>query len=183
MVFMAAEHRMSLDDELARYKTHQNDPSDERYRAFLSRLMTPLLAVLNFGSMGLDYGAGPGPTLSVMLEEKGFPTAIYDPQFAPDKTVLRRTYDFITCTETAEHFFYPIQEFDRMDLLLRPGGWFAVMTEIRTDDQILSDWTYARDETHVCFYHVKTMAWISNHYNWQMQSPCDNVFFFQKQYA
>lgn len=76
------------DTELKHYGTHENDPSDPGYRKFLSRLADPLCVRLPAGARGLDYGCGPGPTLSVMLEERGFSTAVYDPFFAPDITTL-----------------------------------------------------------------------------------------------
>ncbi len=57
--------------EHRRYRLHRNDPDDVRYRAFLSRLTTPLLARLPAGVLGLDYGCGPGPALAVMLREAG----------------------------------------------------------------------------------------------------------------
>jgi len=181
MVYMAPGQRLNFSDEIARYEAHENNPDDEGYRNFLSRVAGPLAQVLQLGAMGLDYGSGPGPTLSLMLEEKGFPTANYDPVFAPDKTVLRRSYDFITCTETAEHFFNPGEEFDGFDHVLRPGGWLAVMTDLWSEDLSLSEWAYARDPTHVCFYHQATMVWIAQRYHWQMQSPHRSVFLFQKQ--
>lgn len=181
LVFMTPEQRLTPDEEMARYQTHENDSEDAGYRNFLSRVADPLADVLVLGAMGLDYGSGPGPTLSVMLEEKGYPTALYDPFFAPDTSVLHRSYDFITCTETVEHFFAPAQEFERLDYLLRSGGWLAVMTEIREDDQSLADWRYARDATHVCFFARNTMTWLTKHFGWYMQSPHQNVFLFQKQ--
>ena len=181
LVFLAPEQWLGFEDEIARYEAHENDPTDAGYRDFLSRVADPLVQLLQLGDMGLDYGSGPGPTLSLMLEEKGFPTANYDPVFAPDKTVLRRSYDFITCTETVEHFFYPEKEFDGFHHVLRPGGWLAVMTEVWSEDLALLDWSYARDPTHVCFYHVETMMWLAEHYGWQMQSPHRNVFLFQQQ--
>jgi hypothetical protein len=48
----------------------------------------------------------------------------FDPFFAPDRASLRRTYDVIACSETAEHFDCPGDEFQRLDRLLRPG-WLA----------------------------------------------------------
>lgn len=180
LVFLVPDQRLPFEDEIARYEAHENDPNDVGYRAFLNRVLGPLVQVLELGDIGLDFGSGPGPTLALMLEEKGFPTTNYDPYFAPDKSVLRRSYDFITCTETIEHFFYPNKELDRLNHLLRPGGWLAVMTEVRKLDVCLADWTYARDPTHVCFYHEDTMMWIAQNFGWQMQSPHDNVFLFQK---
>jgi SAM-dependent methyltransferase len=177
---MGAAHRLDADAERARYEAHHNDPSDPRYRAFLGRLLAPLVARLAAGAEGLDYGAGPGPTLSLMLAEAGFATSVYDPFFAPDRTVLDRSYDFITCTETAEHFYAPAEEFDRLDRLLRPGGWLAIMTEMRDDDRPFGSWWYVRDATHVCFYHPATMDCIAAKYGWHIERPYRTVTLFQK---
>jgi SAM-dependent methyltransferase len=177
---MSPEDRLSREAEREHYGTHENDPADPGYRAFLSRLADPLAARLAPGAEGLDYGSGPGPTLSIMMEEKGFRTSLYDPFFAPDDAVLRRSYDFITCTETAEHFFSPAEELERLDRMLRPGGWLGVMTEALDDARDFATWRYARDPTHVCFYHRTTMEWIARHHGWKTESPGRNVFLFRK---
>jgi hypothetical protein len=177
---MAARDRPAPVAERARYEQHQNDPADQDYRAFLRRLVSPLVERLPPGAEGLDYGAGPGPTISVMLEELGHPTAVYDPYFAPDTGVLERTWDFITCTETAEHFFSPRAELDRLDALLRPGGWLGIMTEMRDPDRPFVSWWYVRDPTHVCFYERATMEWIANAYGWSLEQPHRNVFLCRK---
>jgi hypothetical protein len=179
LVYVASGAHPTPEAESARYRTHQNDPSDAAYRAFLDRLAVPLAARLSAGAEGLDYGSGPGPTLSVMLAERGFPTWVYDPFFSDDETVLGRTYDFVTCTETAEHFFDPGREFDRLQALVRPGGWLAVMTEMRREDRPFETWHYARDPTHVSFYHPETMAWLADRYGWLLERPHPNVVLFK----
>ena len=63
-----------------------------------------------------------------MMIEDGFEASVYDIYFHPDRSVLDAKYDFITCTETAEHFGDPRGEFDRFDGRLRRGGWLGVMT-------------------------------------------------------
>ena len=176
---MRSEDRLDAVAERRRYDTHQNDPNDSGYRGFLGRLAEPLIERLKAGSEGLDYGSGPGPTLSAMLKEKGFPMTIYDPFFASDKAVLGRTYDFITCSETAEHFFQPDVEFGRLDGLLNPGGWLAVMTEI-LEGQVFDTWRYVRDATHVAFYRSRTMEWIAANFGWSMEYPVSNVILFRK---
>ena len=42
-------------------------------------------------------------------------------------------YDFITCTETAEHFVAPRDDFLRLDGMLARGAWLGVMTETLDD--------------------------------------------------
>lgn len=177
---MAPDDRPQAAAERERYEQHCNDPGDAGYRNFLDRLCAPLADRLPARAEGLDYGSGPGPTLSVMLEERGFRTHVYDPFFAPDEAALRRTYDFITCTETAEHFHAPAAEFARFDRLLRPGGWLALMTELRRDDRDFAAWWYVRDPTHVCFYARQTLDWIAATFGWELEMPHRNVAFYRK---
>ncbi len=177
---MHPEDRPTAAQERARYDTHENDPADSGYRAFLARLANPLVERLPPGARGLDYGSGPGPTLSVMLQERGFPTTIYDPFYAPETAVLRERYDFITCSETAEHFFRPSREFQRFDRILRSGGWLGLMTERLDEGVALEEWHYARDPTHVCFYRRRTIEWIAREYGWSPEFPHRNVVLFQK---
>lgn len=167
--------------EKAQYDTHENDPSDPRYRAFLSRLTDLLLPYLAPGSQGLDYGAGPGPTVRIMLGEAGLGVTDYDPFYHPDMAALARRYDFITCTEVAEHFFDPGLEFQRLDGLLRPGGWLGVMTGFPPEEEgAFARWPYARDPTHVCFYGPHTMAFIARRFGYTLEIPRRNVALFYK---
>lgn len=124
LVFVPPPQRLAASAEKAVYDQHQNRPDDPGYRHFLSRLYSPLLARLPPGARGLDFGAGPGPTLSVMFEEAGHPMAIYDPFYAPDERALTAEYDFITATEVVEHLFAPGPELERLVALLpRGAGW------------------------------------------------------------
>jgi SAM-dependent methyltransferase len=180
LTFLSPELRPDEEAERAHYATHENDAADPRYRAFLDRLAAPLAERLAPGAEGLDFGAGPAPALAEMLRERGFGVRVYDPFFAPDEEALRQTYDFIACSETAEHFFDPAAEFARLDALLRPGGWLGVMTEMLEDDATFTGWRYARDPTHVCFYRAETMRWIAERFGWSLHSPARNVTLFQK---
>lgn len=180
LTFLDPAHRLSAAAEQAHYETHENSPLDPGYRRFLSRLSIPLVERLPAGAEGLDYGSGPGPTLSRMLEEEGCRVRIFDPFFSPDASVLERSYDFITATEVVEHFFSPRDEFDRMERMLRPGGWLAIMTEMLPEERAFSTWRYARDPTHVCFLSPATLHWIAGHYGWSMVLPQRNVVVFQK---
>jgi SAM-dependent methyltransferase len=180
LIWMHPGDRLPGEEERARYETHENYPYDPGYRAFLDRLCAPLVRRLPPGAEGLDLGSGPGPTLSVMLEEQGFPMRIFDPFFAPDLEALDHDYDFITCTETAEHFFDPGREFRRLDGLLRPGGWLGVMTEVVDEDRAFPEWYYVRDPTHVAFYRRSTLEWIAASFGWSVEFPHRNVALFRK---
>lgn len=180
LAFMSPADRLSTEEEQSHYRHHRNTPTDPGYRRFLSKVTVPLIPLLRPRACGLDYGCGPGPTLSVMLREAGFKVSDYDPCFAPHQSLLSRTYDFITCTEAAEHFHEPAEEFGRLDRLLRPGGCLAVMTETYSNPDTFADWWYVRDPTHVCFYAAETMTWIANQRSWRAIPHTQNVTFFIK---
>jgi 2-polyprenyl-3-methyl-5-hydroxy-6-metoxy-1,4-benzoquinol methylase len=106
--------------------------------------------------------------------------AVYDPFFAPDRAVLDRSYDFISCTETAEHFHNPADEFDRLEGLLRPGGWLALMTCLHTEETNFGKWYYRKDPTHVVFYAAQTMRQIATIRGWSYEFPANNVVLMRK---
>jgi len=107
LVFVPPQKIISKREEKAQYDSHQNSPDDLNYRTFLSRLFNPMEKCLARGSCGLDFGSGPGPTLSVMFEEAGHTMTLYDRFYAPDETVFNKEYDFITTSEVVEHLSDP----------------------------------------------------------------------------
>ena len=141
-------------DELSRYNQHENCPQDKRYRKFLSPLIEAITARVPRNSVGLDFGCGPGPTLSVMLQEAGRECEVYDPFFRPDQEVIRgrNRYDYIVSSETFEHFHKPRVEIELLHGLLKPEGWLGVMTSQPGEDAKFASWHYHRDPTHVCFW-------------------------------
>ncbi|WP_409757168.1 class I SAM-dependent methyltransferase [Aestuariivirga sp.] len=170
----------SEEEEFSHYLQHENDAGDSHYRAFLSRVSVPLLMRLKPASRGLDFGCGPGPALAAMLEEAGHRVALYDPFFYPDRAGLQPGFDFIACTETAEHFHRPAEEFDLLDGLLQPGGWLALMTCIQTEDARFASWHYRSDPTHVVFYRENTLAVISAQRGWDIERVSKDVFMMRK---
>jgi len=152
LVFVEACYRLAPEKEKAEYDLHQNFPDDPGYKAFLSRLLLPLLPRLRPGSKGLDFGCGPGPTLSLMLSQAGFETSIFDIYYYDDWGLLERQYDFITATELVEHLYEPGKIIRQLWSLLPEGGILAVMTKLLIDVQAFSTWHYKNDPTHVCFY-------------------------------
>jgi SAM-dependent methyltransferase len=178
--FLDPSQLPSRSEEHALYHLHRNEVGDPGYREFLARMTLPLLARLPAGLSGLDYGCGPGPALAAMLTEAGHRMAVYDPLFFDDPTLLDDQYDFITCTEVVEHFHHPFDEFVRLDRLLKPGGWLAVMTIFQTDDGAFANWHYRRDPTHVVFYRETTFRSIALRHHWRCEIPCANVALLQK---
>lgn len=178
--FLDPAQRPARDDEYKHYLTHENDPDDPRYRKFLNKLAEPLMDKLEPGMHGLDYGCGPGPALVEMLRKAGYQMSLYDPFFSPDRVVLERSYDFITSTETIEHFHDPASEFDRLDEMLKPGSWLGLMTSFQTDDALFADWHYIKDPTHVVFYRDITLRTIAARRGWDCEIPAKNVALLYK---
>jgi len=170
--------------ELAEYRQHDNRPDDNGYRQFLNKAVDPLCARLTEKGVdraeGLDFGCGPGPTLSIMMGERGHRFADYDPFFRPDAALLERQYQAIACTEVVEHFCDPGRDFALLDRLLAPGGTLAVMTSILYTDATFFEWHYIREESHVVFYRPETMAWIADRFDWTLSAPSATVRLFDK---
>ena len=179
LVFVPAEYHLPPEDEKKRYDTHENDPTDHEYRAFLNRLLEPLKSHLTKGERGLDFGSGPGPTLSLMLSEVGYPTENYDPFYANDKKLLNATYDFLTCTETIEHLSNPKKEWELFLTLVKKNGWIGVMTEMRNDENNFAEWYYKKDPTHIRFYNKKTFEWLAKRYGLIVEFVQGSVILFQ----
>ncbi|MCG6657511.1 class I SAM-dependent methyltransferase [Halomonas campisalis] len=180
LVFVPPHQRLAPAAEKAVYDQHENRPDDPGYRRFLARLYTPLRARLTPGARGLDFGAGPGPTLSVMFEEAGHPMAIYDSFYAPDDRVLASEYDFITATEVVEHLFAPGRELEALAGLLRPGGWLGLMTKRVSTPEAFARWHYILDPTHVCFFSEASFEWLADHLGMDLLLPAPDVALLQR---
>lgn len=180
LIFVPAAFFLTAEQERARYAEHNNDSTDPRYREFLNQAFLPLRKRLTAGARGLDYGCGPGPALAQMFEEAGHPMALYDPFFVNDQSALEGTYDFITCTEAAEHFHRPLREFERLHHLLKPGGYLTLLTGIWWEEMRFGDWYYQRDPTHVIFFHQATFEWLAKHFGWKLFYEARNVVTFQR---
>lgn len=144
------------------------------------RLTRPLCERLAPGARGLDFGAGPGPTLSVMFEEAGHPMAIYDPFYAPDDSVLEQTYDFITASEVVEHLFAPGETLARLAAMLCPGGWLGLMTKRAGDREAFARWHYILDPTHVAFFSAASFRWLADTLDMTVEFPAADVALLQR---
>tara|TARA_R110002095_G_C4251835_1_gene240258 strand:- start:27015 stop:27626 length:612 start_codon:yes stop_codon:yes gene_type:complete len=183
LVFVLPDQFLSPEEEKSQYDHHENSADDPGYRRFLGRLFDPLSQSLSPNSRGLDFGSGPGPTLSVMFEEAGHAMAIYDPFYAPDTSPLQQQYDFITTTEVVEHLHHPRRELDKLWSCLRPNGLLGIMTKRVTDLKAFSNWHYKNDPTHVCFYSIETFQWLAEYWRATLTVPENDVVIFRKAQA
>ncbi|MDX9695328.1 MAG: class I SAM-dependent methyltransferase [Bacteroidales bacterium] len=154
------------DAEKERYLNHKNSIHDNEYVKFLNQAIDPIRLNLKPESHCLDYGCGPNPTLSLLLNKDGFICDNYDPLFFPQ--LSDKKYDFIFATECFEHFFNPVRELQIIKSHLKNNGYLIVMTELWDEIADFKNWWYMRDFTHVVFYHSKTFAYIANHFNFRL---------------
>jgi SAM-dependent methyltransferase len=160
--FLDTALRLKSEAEKARYDTHQND--NQGYENFLAPLFEQLSSRLAPGAQGLDFGAGPAPTLARLFRRHGFTVEPYDPFYCPNLEALERTYDFVVSSEVVEHFYDPSKEFRRIYNLLKPGAWLGIMTEVYLPRIDFAHWPYRRDPTHVVFYARETFQWLAEHF-------------------
>jgi SAM-dependent methyltransferase len=158
LIFMDRTFLPSPEIEKECYQTHENGPQYAGYVAFLNQAISPTLPYLDTDMRGLDYGCGPGPTIQPILMNEGIHCENYDPFFYPEEP--KGCFDFVFATEAVEHFFSPGQEISRIHGLLKPGGIFTIMTEGWEDLTSFPGWYYAKDITHVSFYHADTIDYI-----------------------
>lgn len=170
--------RPTVEQERAHYAKHNNDIRTPGYRTHLQKLLDPILARVPKGGCGLDYGCGPSLSIEVLARERGVECRSYDPHFLPVTAALEDSYDFITCSEVAEHFALPGLEFERLCGMLKEGGILGVMTQIVPDT--FADWWYHRDPTHIVFYSPRVFTWIAQRHNLMILERGEGVFVFQK---
>ncbi len=167
LVFVPKTFHLSEKEGKQRYDLHRNDPADPRYRAFLSRICNPMKARLLKRARGLDFGCGPGPTLSLMFQAHGHTVDIYDKFYAHNPEVFQRKYDFVTATEVVEHLKNPQHELQRLYHIIEPGGILGIMTKLVIDKSAFENWHYKRDPTHICFFSKPTFEWLGK--TWQSE--------------
>ena len=181
LVFVLPDAHLDEDEEKERYDLHTNSPDDLNYRKFLSKMLDPVCERVPKGSFGLDFGSGPGPTLSKMFEENGYVMRIYDHFYARDDDTLAQKYDFITSTEVVEHLYAPSAVINKLMGMLKPKGLLALLTQPYPSPEEFSSWYYKNDPTHVCFYSPTTMRWLAKKHTARLETVGKDIFIFTKE--
>ena len=179
-MFVPAHQQLSDMDEKAQYDFHQNDSNDLGYRKFLSRLASPMLERLDAPQQGLDFGSGPGPTLSLIFEDAGHSMHLFDVYYANEPAVFDETYDFITASEVVEHLSNPAIELDRLWTCLKRGGLLGIMTKRVTGKDAFKTWHYKNDPTHISFFSEKTFNWLGDKWGCVPEFVDSDVVIFTK---
>ncbi|MCF6175848.1 MAG: class I SAM-dependent methyltransferase [Victivallaceae bacterium] len=169
LIFVPQEYFLTETAEKAEYDLHRNSPADQGYRKFLSRLFIPMQELLSPASHGLDFGSGPGPTLSVMFEESGHSMDVYDKIYADIPERLEQRYDFITATEVVEHLQTPKKSLEQLWQCLKPDGYLGIMTKLARDREAFANWHYKNDLTHITFFSRKTFIWLAEKWHAELK--------------
>ncbi len=178
LVYVPTGERPDPLSEKSSYDRHDKNTADGNYGEVLSRLTGPLLARLAPGSIGLDFGSGPGPLLAGQMREAGMRVRTFDVFYDPDDSVWYQSYDFITCSDVLEHLHSPGRELDRLFSVLKPGGWLGIMTRRYDHDTGL-----ARDNanvTQVCFFSDASLQWLARRQQAELMLLEDDVALLQK---
>lgn len=150
--------------EYAHYAKHENNVEDKGYQQFVSPITQAIIKEFTPEHKGLDFGAGPGPVISKILNDNKFSIIQYDPYFHYYPELLNKTYDYIACCEVMEHFYNPKKEFALLKKLLKPQGKLYCMTHIYDENIDFEKWYYKNDPTHVFIYQKNTLNWIKENF-------------------
>lgn len=151
--------------EKGRYDLHHND--DDYYRDSFSEVIDDYIAKLDIETI-LDFGSGPYPVLTKLLENK-YDVTMYDPFYYNDLRYLDKLYDLVITSEAIEHFHSPRIELSKIIGLINKNKYLIVMTYLRTvDEERFLTWWYRRDLTHVGFYTLDTFKYIAKLYNLEL---------------
>ncbi len=170
----------TIDDEKARYDTHNNDIDDIRYQNFVSPITNVILKNHSADELGLDFGAGSGPVIAKMLNEKGYNPSLYDPIYHNNPELLERKYDYIFACEVIEHLHNPYDEFKRLKDILNPDGKLYCMTHLYDESINFDKWYYKNDFTHVFIYTSDTIELVAKEIGFSNYKIEDRLITFWK---
>ncbi|GAM70305.1 methyltransferase [Vibrio sp. JCM 19236] len=180
LVFVDPSQRLTPEQEKAIYDQHENDPGDQGYRRFLSRIAEPMDERLGSNQQGLDFGCGPGPALAQMMRERGHNVDLYDLYYYPHPEVLQKQYEFVMATEVIEHLYQPDEVWQQWLSLLKPGAYLGLMTKLVKDVEAFSTWHYKNDQTHVLFFSRATFEYLAERDSLDLEFIGNDVILLRK---
>ncbi|MBN2618268.1 MAG: class I SAM-dependent methyltransferase [Spirochaetales bacterium] len=173
VIFVPQQFYLNSIQELKRYEKHNNSNTDIKYKDFLSRIVPPIIKFIKPGSIGLDFGCGPGPILKDIFQEYKIKIEEYDLYFKNNSYLLSKKWDFIVSTEVFEHLQDPNTVFTKLWDLLNPEGVLAIMTSLTDYVNEFKSWYYKGDPTHITFFSKKSFHWL-------MSNKFGEIQFFDK---
>lgn len=180
LIYVPPNERPDVLSEKAQYDLHDNRSEEENYHSILSRMVDPLLAKIEPGAIGLDFGSGPDPLLASMLRQAGMKVRTYDVFYDPDASVWYQDYDFIACSEVVEYLHNPGREFTRLFAALKPGGWLGLITRRVVDHKTFGIEYTDRNFAQVCFYSTNSLEWVANQNNADLELLGNDIALLHK---
>ena len=150
--------------EKKQYDNHHNSLENEGYVKMFEDFLDFFWDDLSTQTKEiLDFGSGPTPVLSFLMQKRGATVACYDKFYCENKSVFQQNrYDAITSTEVFEHLDAPIETLKTLGKCLKKGGYLAIMTLFHDNhENHFWRWWYRRDPTHIVFYTPKTFEILS----------------------
>jgi SAM-dependent methyltransferase len=164
-IFKPPQTHQAFQEQKKRYDLHQNDPTDEGYKAYFQRFLDFTLPHLHSIENALDFGCGKSTLLATMLEKRHISCDVYDPIYHPNETYKTKTYDLIVSTEVFEHLHHPKEVFKALIIRLKKGGFLALQTEFHPNTiEAFQKWYYHLDPTHVVFFTPYTFEVLAQRY-------------------
>lgn len=179
-IIMADKYYLSAEQEKAIYETHVNDVTDIRYQNFTLPITKHVLENFLPKDKGLDFGSGTGPVISSELMKEDYDIVQYDPFFAPNSSLLNKSYDYILSCEVFEHFYQPKLEIDRLISLLNDNGSLLIMTMLYHEGIDFKTWSYRQDPTHVFIYRKETIEYIAKENKLKIEMITDRFIALKK---
>ena len=159
---------LTSEQERDRYLLHNNTPDDRGYVRYLERVIQELIIPhLDSNAVVLDFGSGPVPVLSRMLQDGGFHVVSYDKYFAADESYTEHRYDGIILLEVLEHIIDPVTLLQHLHRLLVDEGCLIIRTQLVPGR--FTEWWYKEDRTHVSFFSERTIPLLASRCGYELE--------------
>jgi len=182
-VYLDDNHQVNSIEEKSKYDQHNNSLENEGYvqmfEDFIDLSIAPYLKNIK---KVLDFGSGPEPVFSKLLERRGLEVEIYDLYYSPQKVYEGNRYDLITSTEVFEHLSKPLETLNLLVEHLNTNGYIVLMTKFPPqEDKVFLDWWYRRDPTHISFFTPKSFEVMAEKVGLKvLKTINENIVVFQK---
>ena len=182
-VYLDDSFMVDKDREKRQYDQHNNSLENkgyvEMFETFIDDAIVPYMKNIQ---TALDFGSGPEPVFSKLLERRGLEVDIYDIYFSPKKVYEDKKYDLISSTEVFEHLSKPMEVLEELVSSLNSNGYVALMTKFPpSDDKEFLAWWYRRDPTHISFFTPKSFEVMAKKVGLKvLKTLNNNVVVFQK---
>jgi hypothetical protein len=167
---------LSVSAERARYDLHTNTLTDEGYVAWMGGMVEVVRTLVERGGGVLDFGCGEHRVLCRLLDKDGFCATPYDPLYGIGEGALEQSYAVVVASEVVEHFRRPLEEFLRLRVSVREGGYVVVRTRLYPPRERFGQWWYGMDGTHVCFYALQTLEYCAQLFGGALTRWAQDIF-------